>query len=383
MKKAFLLFLSLTFAYTLYAQLKVTSDGKVYIQHQTADTDADVYIGESTYMDPVYDKKGLYVHKYVQTSGNSNCGIYSEAVKNGNGDCMGIFGIGSNLNNNTSTNYGVVGTVQINARGAGICGTSEGGAAPANYITGNYAGYFFGETYLDGCTTAAYGIYDLSDMRLKGNVVSLSDNERRGSVLSNLMSLDVVEYDLHHPREEQLTKEMKNKKDDRRHFGVFAQELQKIYPNLVREGQDGYLTVNYVEIVPLLLRSIQELKQELDKVKGTGNSVQKARRNDISHDDEQTSGMDAIGITTGNRLFQNTPNPFTERTEICFTLAENAQNAYICIFDMTGKMLKQIPVDSSMQSVTVNGYELSAGIYLYSLVVNGQEIDTKRMILSD
>jgi hypothetical protein len=45
-------------------------------------------------------------------------------------------------------------------------------------------------------------------------------------------------------------------------------------------------------------------------------------------------------------------------------------------------MQKQVPVDASMQSITINGYELQAGIYLYSLVVNGQEIDTKRMILS-
>ena len=49
---------------------------------------------------------------------------------------------------------------------------------------------------------------------------------------------------------------------------------------------------------------------------------------------------------------------------------------------MTGKMQKQIPVNPSQQSVTINGYELQAGIYLYSLVVGGQEIDTKRMILS-
>ena len=64
------------------------------------------------------------------------------------------------------------------------------------------------------------------------------------------------------------------------------------------------------------------------------------------------------------KLYQNTPNPFTERTEIRFTLPDDAQNAYIYIFDMQGKMLRQIPVDASMQSVTINGYELSAGIYL-------------------
>jgi hypothetical protein len=67
---------------------------------------------------------------------------------------------------------------------------------------------------------------------------------------------------------------------------------------------------------------------------------------------------------------------------IRFSLPENAPASYIYIFDMQGKMVKQLPVNASMQSVTINGYELQAGIYLYSLVVGGQEIDTKRMILS-
>jgi hypothetical protein len=49
---------------------------------------------------------------------------------------------------------------------------------------------------------------------------------------------------------------------------------------------------------------------------------------------------------------------------------------------MQGKMIRQMPVNAAMQSVTINGSELQPGIYLYSLVVGGQEIDTKRMILS-
>jgi len=49
---------------------------------------------------------------------------------------------------------------------------------------------------------------------------------------------------------------------------------------------------------------------------------------------------------------------------------------------MSGKMLKKLPVSSGMVSVTINGYELGEGMFLYSLLVNGLEIDTKRMILS-
>ena len=61
---------------------------------------------------------------------------------------------------------------------------------------------------------------------------------------------------------------------------------------------------------------------------------------------------------------------------------ENARNAYIYIFDMSGKMYKLIPVDCSMQSVTIEGYELRAGMYIYSLVIGGKEVQTRRMILS-
>lgn len=52
----------------------------------------------------------------------------------------------------------------------------------------------------------------------------------------------------------------------KRHFGVDTKELQNIYTGLELEGQDGYLSVNYLEMVPLVIRSIQELKQELDEL---------------------------------------------------------------------------------------------------------------------
>ena len=53
------------------------------------------------------------------------------------------------------------------------------------------------------------------------------------------------------------------------------------------------------------------------------------------------------------------------------SLPDDAPASYIYIFDMTGKMQKQIPVDPNQQSVTINGYELQAGIYLYSLRISG------------
>ena len=114
------------------------------------------------------------------------------------------------------------------------------------------------------------------------------------------------------------------------------------------------------------------MKQELDDVKG--GSENKTRSVDGINNYSSTN--------TDNVLYQNTPNPFKEQTTIRFRLAENGTNAAICIFDMSGKMLKKLPVSQGMTSVTVNGWELGEGLYLYSLVVNGSEIDTKRMIIT-
>ena len=81
-------------------------------------------------------------------------------------------------------------------------------------------------------------------------------------------------------------------------------------------------------------------------------------------------------------LSQNAPNPFTNETEIKYFVATGIKEAYICIFDIQGKMLQKINVIPGQNSVMIQGSTLTQGIYLYSLVVDGQEVDTKRMILT-
>ena len=131
--------------------------------------------------------------------------------------------------------------------------------------------------------------------------------------------------------------------------------------------------INYMEMIPLLVQTINELNARLVSVE---NGKMEMSREMLA---TEFSGTKQESTAS---LIQNSPNPFSSQTQIRFTLPDNTRNAYIYIFDMTGKMQKQIAVNSSMESVTINGYELSAGIYLYTLVVNGQEVDTKRMILS-
>jgi len=378
---------------TANAQLKVANNGIVYMRGDSVFSHTLVNIGQhkdsmTHFSDSICT--GLRCFFYDTENAHRTVGVFGEAMKANpiaQRSTMGVWGVGGGAY--AGRNIGVAGTLHSGKAGAGIYGANQENAF---FTLGEpLAGYFYGPLYVVGRVTSTVGYTTVSDMRLKRNVVRVADNEREtGSTLDRLTGLDVLEYNIRTPRQDEiaampdsLKPTGKDPNPDIRHYGVSAQELQKLYPDLVFEDGDGYLSVNYVEMVPLLLRSMQELKAELDKLKGkeTTDENYMARQATTAMGTNVMSLRDRVSPLNAV-LYQNTPNPFTAQTEIRFSLPDDAPQAYIYIFDMTGKMQKQIPVDSNQQSVTINGYELSAGIYLYSLVVGGQEIDTKRMILS-
>lgn len=374
------------------AQLKVQKSGKVTIAScddlmpaklvvgndsaRSTMTSADVSIFSTS------TAKGLIKNSYG-IIGRAKAS--SEFSPNQNQNiAIGVMGTADNSSSGYS--YGVSGILANSSRGAAIYGSSKSNGIS---ITGRYAGYFNGETFVNG-SVMAKDFVTPSDSRLKTNVESFDDEN---GVLEKVQNLNVVSYNYVNNRNSQesidlLTGEASantstsaianNGENSRKHYGLLAQELQRIYPELVHKGQDGYLGINYVELVPILIRSIQELKAELDEVKGNSSRME-ARS--ASLEDETITNILSSTVHR-NVLYQNTPNPFKERTTIRFNLAENAQNSSICIFDMTGKMLKKFPISSDMESVSVGGYELGEGMFLYSLIVNGQVIDTKRMVIS-
>ena len=101
---------------------------------------------------------------------------------------------------------------------------------------------------------------------------------------------------------------------------------------------------------------------------------------------EKDCNASAIENISNNRfhfLHQNIPNPFTQRTQINFYIPENVKTAQICIYNLQGKQIKQIPVTQRGEgSQWISGSELTAGMYLYTLIMDGKEVDTKQMILT-
>lgn len=89
-------------------------------------------------------------------------------------------------------------------------------------------------------------------------------------------------------------------------------------------------------------------------------------------------------IGTVASLSQNAPNPFSETTTIAMTLPEDVAEAYIYIYDLQGRQVMAIPVEGrGATSVRVDGKTLSPGMFIYTLIADGKEVATKRMILTE
>lgn len=61
--------------------------------------------------------------------------------------------------------------------------------------------------------------------------------------------------------------------DDKKHHGVIAQELQKHMHGAVFQGSDGYLSVAYDEIIPILIECIKAQQLEIEKLKKSINNI--------------------------------------------------------------------------------------------------------------
>lgn len=105
-----------------------------------------------------------------------------------------------------------------------------------------------GQINANGSGAVAFGSW--SDRRLKENIVDIP------SQLANVCALRPVEFDYI------------QSEGGGHQIGFVAQEMQEVYPDAVGERSDGMLSVTgWSKTEARLVKAIQELKSELDKVK--------------------------------------------------------------------------------------------------------------------
>jgi hypothetical protein len=129
-----------------------------------------------------------------------------------------------------TTNTGDITSVGV---GNGLTGGGTSGAVTVS-MSGSYTGNF----------TATQNITAYSDERLKTNIETIPN------ALEKVNSLRGVTFD----------------KDGVRGLGVIAQEVEKILPEVVIEGEE-YKSVAYGNIVGVLIEAIKELTNEVEELK--------------------------------------------------------------------------------------------------------------------
>ena len=114
-----------------------------------------------------------------------------------------------------------------------------------------------GEFHADA-DIVAFSSTTASDKNLKENVEALPYG------LEDVMKMRAVEFD--------WKKDKANGKERGHDIGVIAQEMEEVIPEVVKEyeglqGKDNFKAVDYSKLVPVLIKSIQELKAEIEELK--------------------------------------------------------------------------------------------------------------------
>lgn len=52
----------------------------------------------------------------------------------------------------------------------------------------------------------------------------------------------------------------------RKRLGFVAQEVQELFPELVEEDKEGYMYVDYVGLIPVLVESVKEQQEQIDEL---------------------------------------------------------------------------------------------------------------------
>jgi autotransporter adhesin len=167
--------------------------------------------------------------------------------------------------NTTASDYGSFVIGQYNDALSSI--TSGGSATDYNadntaFVIGNgtsnaksdaFKVKFNGNTTVSNNLTVSGDVVISSDARLKANIVSL------GSTLSKLLLIDGKTYTM--------------KKNSKQKIGVLAQDIQKVFPELVSKDENEMLAVNYQGLVPVLINALKEQHTKISRLEHLVNKL--------------------------------------------------------------------------------------------------------------
>ena len=119
----------------------------------------------------------------------------------------------------------------------------------------------------DGWAGQDYGVYITKDKIRIRNFTQYTDYDKTGAHPSSDIRLkeDITKIDSEMARR-LLPVKFRFKGDDKLHYGFIAQDVQKVMPDVVHEGEDGYLTLTYHELIAPLCALVQEQEDRINQL---------------------------------------------------------------------------------------------------------------------
>lgn len=165
-------------------------------------------------------------------------------------------------------------------------------------------------------------------------------------------------------------------------YGLIAQEVEQVLPELVMTRKNGYKAVEYVQLIPLLIEGakaqqaeIEDLKTELSELKAMVAQLPASAKVPVQEVSFAPSRQSVY-------LGQNQPNPFDASSTIAYFIPHGAGTAQMEFRDLQGTRLHTELLHSGDGLVRVHAEGLSAGVYIYTIVIDGKVVESKRMVVN-
>ncbi|MCL1934363.1 MAG: tail fiber domain-containing protein, partial [Candidatus Azobacteroides sp.] len=327
---------------------------------------------------------------YNNMTGYGNTATGAGALTgNESGNCNTAIGFqadisGDNLNNATAIGYGANATASNQVMIGNSSVTSIRGYVPWTTISDgrvkkNIRSDVPGLAFIKLLQPVTYNLdLDAADKILKSGKAQENEND-------SLQASDPVDM------------KARAAQQKRKQTGFVAQDVEKAAQSIgydfsgvdADESGAGLYGLRYSEFIVPLVKAVQELSDQNDAKDAAIASLQ----NQVDELTELVKGLlkeenqpspDAKAVSIPNAsLEQNFPNPFNHSATIYYTLPQTFRSSKIVIADISGRVLKQIPVTQPGRGyVTIEAGSLFAGTYYYSLYVDNTLVDTKKMTVT-
>ncbi|MBK8723628.1 MAG: tail fiber domain-containing protein [Saprospiraceae bacterium] len=221
----------------------------------------------------------------------------------------------------------------------------------------NYAGYFMGPVF----STASFTV---SDRKLKTNIVEMQN------ALDYIHALKPMSYTFN------TAKYPKMNLPTGQHFGLIADELESIFPTLVRENQTldldenaekvQFKSVNYEELIPVLIKGMQE---QSEIIKSLNERIAKLENKNSPSNDKASI------------KYIISPNPTNVDIKISKENGNLFEKSTIILTNVNGAILKKIEVAGGESELKIDVSNFAVGVYNCTIQSENEQVTNTFIIM--